>query len=345
MTRPMSAKYYFTDLWPYVCEHLSDIEESARQYSAILRCRNIGPVALLRVALAYAVSDMSLKDVAAWASALEITRISGPGLHYRIRKSEAWFQSLLIQVLETTEPTPGTGLVVRIMDATVIVGPGSQGMSWRAHVSLDPDTGRILSVEITDTKGGESFCRYKASPNILDVGDRGYCAARGIYSRVSGGGHVLVRVNHHSIKICDLTKQKISLVSYFQSIDEDQMKEWNVLIPVPADHVKKYWNEKKAKAWVKGRIIAFRRKGEVHSLFTDLTPEKLSAPHAKRLYRVRWQIELAFKRLKSQLDLGELRTRSGPTARSWILLKFLAAALAQKMLSPNEPFFPRAGGF
>jgi hypothetical protein len=142
---------------------------------------------------------MSLKDVAAWASALEITRISGAGLHYRIRKSEAWFQSILIQVLEPTEPTPGTGLVVRIMNATVIVGPGSQGMSWRAHVSLDPDTGRILSVEITDTKGGESFCRYMASPNILDVGDRGYCAARGIYSRVSGGGHVLVRVNHHSV--------------------------------------------------------------------------------------------------------------------------------------------------
>ena len=244
----MSAKYYFTDLWPYVCEHLSDIEESARRCSAILRCRNMGPVELLRVALAYAVSDMSLKDIAAWASALEITRISGPGLHYRIRRSEAWFQSLLIQVLETTETTPGTGLVVRIMDATVIIGPGSQGISWRAHVSLDPDTGRIQSVEITDTKGGESFCRYTASPNILDVGDRGYCAARGIYSRVSGGGHVLVRVNHHSIKICDLNKQKISLVSYFQSIDEGQTKEWNLLIPVPADHVKKILEREKGKS-------------------------------------------------------------------------------------------------
>ena len=32
-----------------------------------------------RMALAYAVSDLSLKDVAAWASAMELAEISGPG--------------------------------------------------------------------------------------------------------------------------------------------------------------------------------------------------------------------------------------------------------------------------
>jgi hypothetical protein len=339
----MSAKYYFTDLWPHVSEHIPEIENSARRYLAIQRSRNVTPEALLRVALAYAVSDMSYKDIAAWASALEIATISGPGLHYRIKKSEAWFQALLTEVLEATPTTPGIGLVVRIMDATVITGPASKGIDWRAHVSFDPDSGRIRSVEITDAKGGESFCRYTTSPNVLDMGDRGYCAARGIYSRVASGGHVLVRVNPPSIKICDLNKQKISLPSYLQSIGEGQTKEWNVLIPVPADNLKKGWSLKQAKAWVNGRIIAFRRKGVVHSLFTDLSADKLSAQQAQRLYPVRWQIELAFKRLKSQLNLDELRTRTGPTARSWILLKFLAAALAQKILSPNEPFFPCGG--
>ena len=224
----MSAKYYFTDLWPHVSEHLSDIEESARRCSAIQRSRNVTAEALLRMALAYAVSDLSLKDIAAWAGALEIAEITAPGLHYRIKNAEAWFQALLTEVLETTliKP-PATGFVVRLMDATVITGPGSKGVDWRGHVSLDPDSGRIQSVEITDVKGGESFCRYAASPNVLDMGDRGYCAARGIYSRVSGGGHVLVRVNPYSIKVCDMNKQKISLLSYFQCIDEGQTKEWN----------------------------------------------------------------------------------------------------------------------
>ncbi len=341
----MSATYHFSDLWPYVSEHLPEIDESARRCLAVKRSRKVTPVALIRMALAYAVSDMSFKDIAAWAKALEIAEITGPALHYRIKNAEAWFKHLLTNILETTAPAPATGFVVRIIDATVITGPGSKSFGWRAHVSLDPDTGCIQSVEITDTKGGESFNRFTTSPNVLDIGDRGYCAARGIYSRVANHGHVLVRVNHHSIRICNLNKETISLASYLQSIDEGQTKEWDVLIPVPADNVKKYWTLKHAKAWVKGRIIAFRRKGAVYSLFTDLAADRLSALQAQRLYRVRWQIELAFKRLKSQLDLDELRTRDGPTTKSWILLKFLAAAIAQKMLMPNEPFFPRGNVF
>ena len=56
--------------WEYVRTLLpADLEESARQTNALLRCRNVpDAAALMRMALAYAVSDLSLKDVAAWAS-------------------------------------------------------------------------------------------------------------------------------------------------------------------------------------------------------------------------------------------------------------------------------------
>ena len=37
------------------------------------------PTALIRMALAYAVSDLSLKDVAAWASALDVAQSPGRG--------------------------------------------------------------------------------------------------------------------------------------------------------------------------------------------------------------------------------------------------------------------------
>ena len=60
--------------WEYVRTLLpSDLEESARKTNALLRCRNVpDAAALMRLALAYAVSDLSLKDVAAWASALDV---------------------------------------------------------------------------------------------------------------------------------------------------------------------------------------------------------------------------------------------------------------------------------
>jgi hypothetical protein len=55
--------------WPYVRSLLPvDLEESAKATNALVRCRNVPDAgALMRTALAYAVSDLSLKDVAAWA--------------------------------------------------------------------------------------------------------------------------------------------------------------------------------------------------------------------------------------------------------------------------------------
>jgi hypothetical protein len=69
-----------------------------------------------------------------------------------------------------------------------------------------------------------------------------------------------------------------------------------------------------------------------------LTSEELSVEEARSLYSARWQIELFFKRLKSLLDLDELPTRDGPTARPWIWAKLVLAALAVVMT--DERFSP-----
>ncbi len=342
----MNGNYLYTDMWPHVSRIFPDLEESARRSGAVRRCRRLpNAEALIRMGMAYAVSDLSLKDVAAWARALEIAFISGPGLHYRLKTGEPWFESLLVKVLQSGVESKPVGIPVEIVDATVITGPGSTGTDWRAHVSLDPDTGRIISCELTDAKGGESFSRYHLKKGQIVLGDRGYARARGIYAVVSCGAHVLVRVSPLSMRICNRAKQTISLISYGQNVDEDEIEKLDVFIPVPPDNSRGSWRVSKAKDWVSGRIIGFRgKKDEMIWLFTDLASTLLSTDSMKRLFRVRWQIELLFKRLKSLLDLKELPTRNGPTARSWLLLKLLAAAVAQQMLVPNEPFSPGKSG-
>src|SRR5712692_4655888 len=87
--------------WDYVRTLLpGDLERSAKAMNALVRCRNVpDAAALMRMALAYAVSDLSLKDVAAWASALNLAEITGPGLFYRLREAEAWLAHVLAQVL------------------------------------------------------------------------------------------------------------------------------------------------------------------------------------------------------------------------------------------------------
>lgn len=79
-------------------------------------------------------------------------------------------------------------------------------------------------------------------------------------------------------------------------------------------------------------------RGEIVWLLTDLPQERLSLAEARKIYAARWQIELFFKRLKSLLDLDELPSREGPSARPWIWAKLILAALA--VLSTDERFSP-----
>ena len=106
------------DDWEYVQTLLpSDLEESARKTNALLRCRNVpDAAALIRMALAYAVSDLSLKDVAAWASALDVAQITGPGLFYRLREAEGWLEHVLGRVLADQVPQAAGGWPVRVVE-------------------------------------------------------------------------------------------------------------------------------------------------------------------------------------------------------------------------------------
>ena len=153
--------------WPFVLTLLPpDLEDSARQSQALVRCRNVpGAAALMRMALAYAVSDLSLKDVAAWADGLGLARITGPGLFYRLREAEAWLQRVLAQTLQNqVEAATESRMRLRVVDATAIHGPGARGTEWRAHVLIDPGTGGFRAVELTDAHGGEGCGRYRGLP-------------------------------------------------------------------------------------------------------------------------------------------------------------------------------------
>lgn len=331
--------------WEYVRTLLpADLEESARQTGALLRCRQVpNAAALLRMALAYAVSDLSLKDVAAWAGALDLAEISGPGLHYRLREAERWLERVLGQTLAEQIPDEFPGFPIRVVDATVINGPGGHtAVEWRAHVMLSAVTGKIRSVELTGCEGGEKLGRYAVQEGEVILGDRAYGTARGLYAVRQGGGHVVARFNPVTLRTCDVKRRRIYLREWEEKVPAVGAKEFKLMIPIPPPPTKshKTWDSAKAIAWVPARAIAGRtRTREVIWILTTL-PGTISPLVVLALYRVRWQIELLFKRLKSLLHLDTLPSRQGPTAKAWMLARFLAAALAQRLVQPNGPLSP-----
>jgi len=334
--------------WPYVLTLLPrDLDWSAWESEALLRCRSVpNAEALLRLALAYAVSDLSLKDVAAWAHASGLAEITGPGLFYRLREAEGWLQRVLAQTLQSQVDNaagPPLRLRLRVVDATVIHGPGAEGTEWRAHVLMDPDSGGFRAVELTDAHGGEGYGRYGVSAEEVILGDRAYATARGLWAVHLAHAYVLARLNPHTIRVCDEQRKRFSLGSKEGAVPKIGGIEFNILVPIPPEKRTKTrkWTLSRAIAWVPARAVAARtREGAVIWLLTTLPLEQASGQQLMQLYRLRWQIELLFKRLKSLLHLDALPSRQGPTAKSWMLARFLAAALAQKLVPPTGPLSP-----
>lgn len=334
-----------SEQWDYVRTLLpTDLEQTAKAMHALVRCRNVPDAeALMRMALAYAVSDLSLKDVAAWASAMKLAEITGPGLFYRLREAEDWLAHVLAQTLAAQTLASPMKWPLRVVDATVINGPGPVAVQWRAHVLVDPATGGFRAVELTSNKGGEKLSRYPVRAGEVILGDRAYATARGVHAVQEAEAHVLVRLNPVTLRICDENKKRIYLEKREQKIPKVGGIEFNIIIPVPPPKTKshKTWDSAKAIAWIPARVIAGRtREGEVIWVLTTVPQNLLPTASVLALYRFRWQIELFFKRLKSLLHLDTLPSRQGPTAKSWMLARLLAAAFAQQLVQPSGPLSP-----
>lgn len=84
----------------------------------------------------------------------------------------------------------------------------------------------------------------------------------------------------------------------------------------------------------KGRTLSRQALAAAAYFFgwTTGSPEELSADQVIALYRVRWQIDLAFKRMKSIMGLGHLPKWADTSARAWIHGKLMIALLVGHLL-------------
>lgn len=72
----------------------------------------------------------------------------------------------------------------------------------------------------------------------------------------------------------------------------------------------------------------------------SLPQECFDARAVMDLYRLRWQIELAFKRLKSLLGTGHVPKVDPNSSRAWLQAKLLTCLLIEKLLLEAEVFSP-----
>ena len=357
--------------WGVITRFLPDgWRELARSTGALKRARQVRSAdVLLRLAFLYAASGLSLQQAAARATNAGLARISSVALMKRMRSAGPWLRQIAEGVFTDSARMPSleavpAGRRLRVVDATHVRVSGSSGTDWRLHYVLRLPTLTCDFAEVTDASGGETYRRVPVEPGDVILGDRGYCHREGVAHVLEHGGDVVVRLNANSFPLVDGEDRGFDLLGALRSIEGHAPKEWPVRFrannreyPARLCAVRK---SASAAQLSKERLLkAARKKGKTvqeqtlelaEYIFVLTTPglDGLTAEQVLELYRVRWQVELGFKRLKSLFDAGSAPNRDPEAVRSWIYAKLLAVLLIERLGEESRLFspwgFPLGGG-
>lgn len=209
---------------------------------------------------------------------------------------------------------------VRVVDVTTIEEQGGAGTDWRVHYTLCLPDLNCDFFELTDEHGGETYRRIPVERKDLMLGDRGYSNAPGVGTVREAGGDVLVRWNSFSFPLETAEGKAFEALKELSKLPKRGAREWTVSFPYKG---KRYTGRlcairkndvATARAREKMRQKARKKQKQVDAealklaafvvVFTTVSQDVINTREVLELYRVRWQIELRFKHLKSLLGLG-----------------------------------------
>src|SRR5215470_12232403 len=334
------------------------LEKSARETKAFLRARAIEcAVDLLRLILAYCLGERGLRSTAAWATSVGLVDISNVALLYRLRQCGDWLAMLVGQALAAAAPKASRGRLIRIIDATTVpkAGPAARKKSelWRIHSAFDLPRERFGHFELTDQQEGETLDRIPVLKGEIRLADRAYLQPDRMADVLDAGADFVIRSGWKSARWLNAQGRSIDLIALLRAGSAPG------LIDRPI------WISRKRGAPLALRLIAIKKPAEAAAaarrkarrnaqreghqlskrtleaadwviLVTSLTPEEFSTADVLALYRLRWRIELAFKRLKSLLGLKGPPGFDERSARPYVLAHLLMILLLEPLIDELE---------
>lgn len=338
-------------------------EEMARPLGAWRRApRSIASTeALLRLLLIHLADGCSLRETVVRAREGGLADVSDVALTKRLSAAAEWLRWMAVQLLERrgvpcTPPDWLSGYNVRAVDASVVCEPGSTGTDWRVHYSLRLFGLTCDEFHLTGPRVGESYGRFRVAAGDVMMGDRAYGHVKGFRYVLEHGGHFLSRLKNKAFGLRDTGGQDRLLVDLLSPLAVGEVGDWLLSAHVKGqadlplricalrmseeaadEAVRKATKEQRKKQRsLDPETLALHR----YVVLATSLPETVSARQVLELYRARWQIELAFKRLKSIMGLGHLPKKEEDSAKAWLHGKLFVAFLAQALTDEGRLFSP-----
>jgi Transposase DDE domain len=339
-------------------------EELGRSTGAVTRLRGFESLSdLFRTLLLHVGRGWSLRETAVQAKLAGIADVSDVTLLNRLRQSEDWLRQLCQQLWKdngvSLEPAL-KGQPVRLVDATVVKEPGQTGGQWRIHYSIRLPSLECDHFDLTPVRGkktGERMGRFPLQAGELVLADAGYCNPPGIAAVVSQGADVCVRLNRTALPLSDEKGRSFPLRKKVQTLRKaGEVAEWRVWVQSGSQRIAgRLCGIRKSEAAVqraqrklaikqqngKGKDTPENQEYACYVLvFTTLPKARATARQVLECYRLRWQIELTFKRLKSIVRLGHVPKHDDQSSRAWLYGKLFVALLSQKLARVGSAISP-----
>ena len=328
------------------------IEEIAVQTRAIVRRREVRSATdLVRLALVYAQDDASLRGASAWAREAGVGILSDQAVLKRLRGSVGLLRTLCALSLPGRERARSSWRLV-LVDSTTVCRRRSAGTDFRVHVNYDAFEGVISGVALTRSDGGERLDLLPCGVGDVLVADQGYPSRKGLAEVRARGAHFLVRFHAANLPLQDESGCRVDPLELCRDLRVGEILDiplWTVPVkgvaPIPGrlvalrktDQQARDHMERRRKREGKPPTEQAERAARYVTVFTSLGSEEADSAAVLEAYRLRWQVEMAFKRAKGVVSLGETAARDMELCEAKILAKLLLLLLIQAF---EAAFFP-----
>lgn len=310
------------------------------------------PIDLIKSIIYYLCGDHSLLDVCQYIYTSGIGKISDVAFLKKLLKCKEWLIWLIEnlkpnEIIKYKKPAQLEKYEVIAVDATDIVQKGAIKKTWRLHYAVNIFSLNCNQFKITEQSTGESLKNYEINKNHLIIADRAYGTITSIEYCLKNGGNFILRIKNKAFNLYNEKGEKIILSEWLKTVgnEADEITVYikgsdKNFISLRICAAKKteeeiLIEEKRLKRAESKRQIKYSDDTKyTHKYMFVITslPKSVSAEDVLAFYRLRWQIELVFKRYKSLLGLGNIPTKTKESSEVWLNGKMFLALLIEKYL-------------
>jgi hypothetical protein len=356
----MTSDSLLNDDWNRTIERLGGAEalaSGARDTRAFAWGRKIPtPIVLLRLVLAYCLGDWGLRSTTSWATAIGLVDISNVALLYRLRRCGDWLALLVGELLAMKAPQQSHGRLIRILDASSVPKAGRAAKrgngQWRIHSAFDLPSEQFGHFVLTDEHAAEQLDRIAVVKGEIRIADRVHLQPDRIANVLQDGGDVVVRAGWKNVRWQQQSGEAFDLLDAFRKAADGRIDQtvWIARKHGPALALRLIAIRKCDAAAAESRRKARRQAqkdgyqisqqtlaaADWFTLVTSLNETEFSTDDVLALYRLRWRVELGFKRLKSVIGLHGPPGIDERSARPYVLARLLMLLLLEPSVDALE---------